>query len=302
MPGLQICEKLPRLARLAKRYSLIRSMTHGDGGHDGGMHIAMTGDSRPKPSTPYFGSVVGKLRPATRNLPSYVWLQNLAGDVQPRYETGGFLGAAYAPVRVGKDLDNPSVPGFRFKAFDPASGLSLERLAQRRQLLGQFEPPAALLPGATADCRRVQEHAFELLTGQQAQQAFDLAREPDDARDRYGRHPLGQNLLLARRLIEAGVRLVSVVAWTGTPPGANFSNVQTWDMHGGGLGSIFGTGPYGLGWALPHVDEAVTALLEDLVARDLLGGPSWSWSASSAARLRSIMGPGAIIGPTATPP
>ncbi len=66
------------------------------------------------------------------------------------------------------------------------------------------------------------------------------------------------------------MRLVSVVAWTGTPPGSNFSNVQTWDMHGGGLGSIFGTGPYGLGWALPRVDEAVSALLEDLVARDLL--------------------------------
>src|SRR5262245_14915385 len=84
VPGLQICEKLPRLARLVDRYCLIRSMTHGNGGHDGGMHICMTGHSNPAPNTPYFGSVVAKLRPATRNLPSYVWLQNLAGDVQPR--------------------------------------------------------------------------------------------------------------------------------------------------------------------------------------------------------------------------
>jgi uncharacterized protein (DUF1501 family) len=270
VPGFQICEKLPRLAKLAKHYSLIRSMTHGDGGHDGGMHICMTGNSRPKPNTPYFGSVVAKLRPATRNLPSYVWVQNLAGDVQPRYETGGFLGAAYSPVRVGKDLDNPSAPGFRFKAFDPASGLSLQRLAERRQLLERFEPTQSLAPGATADTRRVQEEAFELLTGHDAQQAFDLAREPRDLRERYGMHPLGQNLLMARRLIEAGVRLVSVVAWTGIPAGAKFSNVQTWDMHGGGLGGIFGEGPYGLGWALPRVDEAVSALLEDLVGRDLL--------------------------------
>src|SRR5438309_4212151 len=95
VPGMQICEKLPRLARLADRYCLIRSMTHGNGGHDGGMHVCMTGHSNPAPETPYFGSVAAKLRPSTRNIPSYVWLQNLAGDVQPRYLTGGSLGAAY---------------------------------------------------------------------------------------------------------------------------------------------------------------------------------------------------------------
>src|SRR6266540_2969231 len=84
--------------------------------------------------------------------------------------------------------------------------------------------------------------------------------------------PLGQNLLLARRLVEAGVRLVSVTAWTGLPAGEKFRNVQTWDMHGdgAGLGSIFGTGHFGLGWALPRVDEAVSALLEDLALRGLL--------------------------------
>ena len=77
---------------------------------------------------------------------------------------------------------------------------------------------------------------------------------------------------MARRLVEAGVRLVSVTAWTGTPPGEQFRNVQTWDMHGNGvgLGSIFGTGAYGLGWALPRVDEALSALLEDLHVRGLL--------------------------------
>jgi hypothetical protein len=92
------------------------------------------------------------------------------------------------------------------------------------------------------------------------------------ARDRYGRHPLGQNLLMARRLIEAGVRLVSVTAWAGTPPGEKFRNVQTWDMHGdgAGLGSIFGKGAFGLSWALPNLDQGVSALLEDLSTRGLL--------------------------------
>lgn len=117
-----------------------------------------------------------------------------------------------------------------------------------------------------------QERAVDLVTGPEARRAFDLGLEPTPTRDRYGRHALGQNLLMARRLIESGVRLVSVTAWAGLPPGERFRNVQTWDMHGGGagLGSIFGTGAFGLGWALPNVDQAVSALLEDLELRGLL--------------------------------
>src|SRR5262245_20421721 len=274
VPGIRIGELLPRLARLADRYCLVRSMTHPNGGHDGGMHICMTGHTAPKENTPYFGSVMAKVRPSTRNIPSYVWLQNLAGDVQPRYLGGGFLGAAYAPLRVGNDLDNPSAPNFRVSAFDPPRDVPLDRLHRRQALLGRVEPGSSpMLKARPADSlRRFQERAVELLTGPEARRAFDLEREPAAVRDRYGRHPLGQNLLMARRLIEAGVRLVSVTAWCGTPPGERFRNVQTWDMHGEGvgLGSIFGTGAYGLGWALPRVDEAVSALLLDLEQRGLL--------------------------------
>ena len=241
-------------------------MTHGNGGHDGGMHVCMTGHSAPREDTPYFGSVMAKLRPATRNVPSYVWVQNLAGDVQPRYLTGGFLGAAYSPLRVGTDLDNPSAPGFRVTAFDPADGRAGRAAAcGGEQLLASVDPDGGSM-------RRFQERAVDLVTGPEARRAFDLEREPPSLRDRYGRGPLGQNLLLARRLIEAGVRLVSVTAWAGLPPGEKFRNVQTWDMHGdgAGLGSIFGTGHFGLGWALPRLDEAVSALLEDLDDRGLL--------------------------------
>jgi uncharacterized protein (DUF1501 family) len=271
VPGIRLGELLPRLAGLADRYLLVRSMTHGNGGHDGGMHICMTGHSAPTLETPYFGSVVARVRPARRNVPSYVWLQNLAGDVQPRYLTGGFLGAAYSPLRVGNDLDNPAAPNFRFRAFDPAEGLSHDRLRGRLQMLDQLNP-STVATGPAISMRRFQERAVDLLTGPEARQAFDLSLEPERLRDRYGRHPLGQNLLMARRLIEAGVRLVSVTAWAGTPPGERFRNVQTWDMHGNGagLGSIFGTGAYGLGWALPNLDRAVAALLEDLDDRGLL--------------------------------
>ena len=138
-PGLEICELLPQLALKSDKFTVVRSMTHGNGGHDGGMHVAMTGHSNPKVDTPYFGSVVSRVRPSTRNMPSYVWLQNLAGDVEPRYLKGGFLGTAYSPLRVGNDLDNPSVPEFRFSAFDPPAGTSTEKLLLRKKLLQRLE-------------------------------------------------------------------------------------------------------------------------------------------------------------------
>jgi hypothetical protein len=237
------------------------------------MHVCMTGHSQPAENTPYFGSVVAKLRPPSANVPPYVWLQNLAGDVQPRYLTGGFLGAAHAPLRVGTDLDNPSAPGFTVKSFDPPADVPTPRLLARQKLLAGVERAGQVPAGHESEnMTQYREKAVDLLTGPAARAAFDLDREPDKLRDRYGRHPLGQNLLMARRLIEAGTRLVSVTAWTGLPPGEKFRNVQTWDMHGNGagLGSIFGTGHFGLGWALPRVDEAVSALLEDLSDRGLL--------------------------------
>jgi hypothetical protein len=268
-------ELLPLLAERSNKYAVVRSMTHGNPGHDGGMHVAMTGHSTPLPNTPYFGSIASYLRPSTRNIPSYVWLQNLAGDVEPRYLRGGFLGMAHSPLRVGTDLDNPSSEKFRFTAFDPVPGMTSESLLARRELLNALEPTAPSdTVSTTSAFSRFQEKAFELVTGQQARQAFDLAGESDKLRDRYGRHALGQNLLMARRLVEAGVRLVNVTAWCGVAEGEKFTNVQTWDMHGptaaAHLGSIFGTGTYGLGHALPRVDQAVSALLDDLSDRGLL--------------------------------
>ena len=249
-------------------------MTHGNPGHDGGMHVCMTGHSQSVESTPYFGSVVAKLCPPSGNVPPYVWLQNLAGDVQPRYLTGGFLGAAYAPLRVGTDLDNPSAPGFRVTSFDPPPDVPMERLLDRQKLLARVESAGhgPLEDDEAGNMEKYRGKAVDLLTGPEARRAFDLDREPARTRDRYGRHPLGQNLLMARRLIEAGTRLVSVTAWTGLPPGEKFRNVQTWDMHGNGpgLGSIFGTTAFGLSWALPRVDEAVSPLLTDLGDRGLL--------------------------------
>jgi hypothetical protein len=271
VPGIQVGELLPRLAKRADRYCVIRSMTTIPGEHPSCVHAFLAGSSQPQQDDPYLGSVLSKLRPSVQRVPSYVWLTDMF-DSGPRFKTGGFLGSAHAPMHISKD---PSAPDFKVTAFDPPAGVTAEQVRQRRGLRDALEasPPAAL-PGAADRFRQVQEKAFDLVTGSAARQAFDIAAEPDRVRDRYGRGPLGQNLLLARRLIEAGVRLVSLHAWTGVPPGYKLTQTNNWDMHGGqsipGDPGIFGKGTHGLGWCLPHLDRGVSALLDDLQERGLL--------------------------------
>jgi uncharacterized protein (DUF1501 family) len=270
LPGLRVCELMPRLAGLADRYCLIRSMSHPNGDHQSAMHTFLGGSTRPAPDAVYFGSVLARTRPAVCNVPSYVWLQDLEGSsgVGKRYLGGGFLGPSCAPLRVGNGLDNPSAPDFRVQVFDGPRGLTPEQLDRRHRLLSELDPAGNAPAGATL--RRLQERAFDLVTGTEARRAFDLGQEPAAVRDRYGRNPLGQNLLMARRLIEAGVRLVSVTAFTGTPDPKQYWDVNMWDMHGNGS-DIFGTGYNSLGYALPRFDQALSALLEDLSERGLLG-------------------------------
>src|SRR5437879_8667811 len=159
---------MTRFARIADQYCLVRSMSHQNPGHDGGMHVCMTGHSNPEPDTPYYGSVMARLRPAARNIPSYVWIQNLAGDVQPRYLTGGYLGAAYSPLRVGTDLDNPAAANFRMTAFDTPSDVPAERLHERCRLLSLLDHKqrAPREPSLAASMKRFQARAVELVPGQ----------------------------------------------------------------------------------------------------------------------------------------
>lgn len=280
VPGFQVGELMPRLATLADRYAVIRSMTHNVPVHDIANKMLLAGQSLPAPDAPSFGAVVSKLRPSTASVPSHVWLQKFGGGAappEPSYLTGGFLGMAHSPLLIGVNHeDHPANPAFRVKAFDTADGVSLARLNSRRQLLDRVEAPSHRDTTALPEARMTQSHgqfrekAFDLLSGSQTRKAFDIEQEAPQVRDRYGRHPLGQNLLLARRLVEAGVRLVNVVAWTGLAPGEKFMSIETWDMHGNAGIDIFANGWNGLGWALPKCDEAVSALLEDLGARGLL--------------------------------
>ena len=149
-------------------------------GHDGAMHICITGHRRPTERTPYYGSVMAKLRPSGGYLPSYAWVQNLAGDVKPWYKTGGALGMAHAPLLVGRDLDNPSNPKFRFKEFDPPQDCTADRLNKRHELLGVLEHDGRTVPGdAAAAFGDLQQKAIELVTGNEAKRAFNLSFESD---------------------------------------------------------------------------------------------------------------------------
>ncbi|HEY8503972.1 MAG TPA: DUF1501 domain-containing protein [Gemmataceae bacterium] len=274
-PGFRVGELMPNLARVSNLYAVIRSMSHTVPVHDIANQMLLAGSSRPAPDAPALGSIVAKLRPPAENVPPYVWLQKFGGGAAPpdrSYLTGGFLGMPYAPLVIGHGHDdNPAAEGFRVRAFDTAEDVGLDRLETRMRLLGELEGPrTAARPEPQRSWETFRARAFDLLHGARARRAFDVSREPPAVRDRYGRNPLGQNLLLARRLIEAGVRLVSVVAWTGLAPGEKFLSVETWDMHGNAGIGIFENGWNGLGWALPRADRAVAALLEDLRDRGLL--------------------------------
>jgi hypothetical protein len=275
VPGMRIGELLPRISRQASRCCLIRSMTHAAAGHLDGMHVCLSGQSRPSADAPYLGSIVGKLRPSRSNIPSYVWIQDMEYDAGTYFHTGGALGPLHAPLRVGKGVENFAKPGFRATAFDPAAGLTAARLLRRRELLPTLEgsgKPTPAFPEADK-LSHFRQRAFDLVTGPEARRAFDLELEPSRVREHYGRHPLGQNLLAARRLIEAGVRLVSVHAFTGFDGRTKWPPVvNVWDMHGAGgkPTSIFSSNTYGLPYVLPRFDQAVSALLDDLAQRGRL--------------------------------
>ncbi len=274
-PGFQICELMPRLAKLSEQYAVIRSMTHKVAEHKLANSMMLAGRENPAADDPSFGAMVAKLRPSKASIPDHVWLQKFGGGAAPpdhTYLTGGHLGMAYAPMLLGRNHDdNPATPGFRVRAFDTPKDISPGQLADRRRLL---EAAQQLSPvGGTAEFEAFDSHqqrSIDLLNGRAAKDAFNLERESPRMRDRYGRNPLGQHLLLARRLVEAGTRLVNVAAWTGLGRGEKFVSVETWDMHGNADVGIFENGWNGLPFALPRTDQAVATLLEDLRERGLL--------------------------------
>ena len=275
VPGMRISELHPRLAKLTRHFCLIRSMTHPGNisNHFDAMHNCLSGQAGAPADSPYLGSVLSKVRPSQRNVASYVWLIKCVGDpvfCAPNIGTGGSLGAPYAPLFVGSAENNPALPGF--KAPDILSSKEAPaRMQGRRQLLDDLNRGRS---SKQREWQQLHRRGFELATAAGPRRAFEIDREDPRLRDRYGRNPLGQNLLLARRLVESGVGFVTVNGWTGPAPGQKGGGPpsSSWDMHGGemGMGNAFGNGSYGMGWCLPVLDAALSALIIDLQERGLL--------------------------------
>lgn len=280
VPGMRISELHHHLAGMTDRFALINSMTHvgNISNHFDAMHHCLSGTSEAPLDSPYMGSILAKVRPNDRGIASYVWLIKCVGDpvfCAPGIGTGGYLGMAHSPLFVGSATNHPAMP--EFAAPDELlPAVPLDRMHERRHLLAGLRDAAAGVPSnqTLQDWDDLHGRAFELTSGSEARQAFDLDREPAKVRERYGMHPLGQNLLLARRLVEAGVGFVTVNGWTGRAPNDTGGGPpsSSWDMHGSemGMGNAFGAGSYGMGYCLPRLDEGLSALLIDLEDRGLL--------------------------------
>jgi hypothetical protein len=262
VPGTHISSLLPLLAQRAHRYAIIRSVSdeYIGGAHGQSVYLALTGHKNPRVSGddirpaaddyPCMGSAVARLSGQGHALPPHVWLLDMHRRTFAG-EGGGFLGQTHDPFRI---LQDPNRPDFRVQALTPPREVPLERFGARRGLLDEIQRQSDGVLG-----RRVmdahQQRAFNMILAPQTRTAFDLGAEPATVRDRYGRHKFGQGVLLARRLVEHGVPLVTVF-WNGEDvPGG-------WDLHYRNRERLPPlTGP---------LDRALSALLDDLDARGLV--------------------------------
>lgn len=263
IPGYQICEHLPELARRADKYAVIRSLSHSDNNHLMSTHHVLTGEKQPggffdkvasRDDWPCYSSALSFLRPRNDGLPSGVNLPTFLreGPLTWPGQHAGFLGQSFDPWQIA---DDPNKKDFRVDALTLAPGIDVSRLGSRQSLLGDVNRQQIQLEEVAQSLRlqKDQQLAFSMLTSSKLSQAFELHREPDAVRDRYGRNTTGQSLLLARRLIQSGVPIVQ----------ANIGHVQNWDSHG----NIFPTLKDRL---LPPLDRGVAALLDDLESGGLL--------------------------------
>jgi hypothetical protein len=252
VPGVQICEHLPRTAALMNEVALIRSLTHELGNHDTGSRFLLTGH-RPLPAMehPSLGSLVSHAAGAGGTMPPYVAIPHDGVGGDSNAARSGYLPGAFAAFSTGRD---PS----RVDGLQLPDGVSFERGARRHAMLEKMDALSRQVeqgPG-TADRDAYYEQAWRLLSSPEAKAAFDLSREAPKNRERYGPANIGAGCLLARRLVEAGSRFVTVV-----DPG--------WDMHQQIFRELPDSRFPGSG-KLPSLDRAYAALLTDLRERGLL--------------------------------
>ena len=254
VPGVHFCELVPQLAKSLDKYTVVRSIAHKQNNHGAGNHYLMTGRPTPVPVGcgahvtfhPSFGSVVSKERNLRNGLPGYVSMPRMSRSGGPN-----FLGAPYAPFVLSND---PNSSSFKVRDVSIPDVIADPRAENRRELratldnLERIQDKVAADPAVSID--EFYRQSYELVYSKPAQEAFDISREPEKTRERYGRNGFGQRLLLARRMTEVGVPFVTVYS-------------GGWDHHT----NIF---PSLKDKALPPVDQGVSALIEDLHERGSL--------------------------------
>jgi hypothetical protein len=275
VPGVFISEHFPRLATRVHRLAIVRSMSHDDFAHLSTAHRILTGHLAPRPHSdadgpspgdwPHLGALVARCRPTPGALPSAVTMPwTVAHPAAPGGKApgqhGGWLGKGFDPFRVEGD---PGAVGFQVEGLGPPEGLDSGRMCDRRALLAAMGNGRDLAGTGPRAWDGFQARALDALASAEARGAFQVEREDPRVRDRYGRHIHGQCLLLARRLVEAGVGLVTV-NWHND--GQNF-----WDTHGDNFRQLRDR-------LMPPADQGFAALLDDLEARGLLDETLVVWA------------------------
>jgi hypothetical protein len=269
--GIQICERLPRTAKVMHKVTLVRTLKHTMKNHNSAGYYSLTGHAPPTDDQrlrdsrdlfPAYGSVVSKLAPAKAGLPTFVSFPYTIrdGSITPG-QHASFLGKSHDPLFISQD---PNSPDFRLPELSLPSNISPERLNNRREVLKLIDQQTELME-FSARAKGIDEHyqrAMAMLSSPAVKKAFDLSSEPAATRDRYGRTTYGQSCLLARRLVEAGARFVNVYLSPviGGCEGG-------WDTHGFNDKPMY---PILKKYLLPLTDQTLPTLLDDLDARGLL--------------------------------
>ncbi len=245
LDGVQFSENMKEMAKIADKITVIRSMTHREAAHERGTHNMFTG-YRPSPaiSYPSFGSVISHELGSRNNLPPYVCVPNQPNE----YAGTGYLSSAYGPFSLGSD---PASSNFSVKDLTLPNGVDDERFGRRRSLLEAVDSHFRSMEkdDKIEAMDSFYQSAYGLVSSEKAREAFDISKEDNKLRDRYGRNQAGQRMLMARRLVESGVRLVTLT-------------YGGWDHHNN-IKSAFGK-------AGPELDKALATLISDLDERGML--------------------------------
>ena len=274
VPGVPICERLPRMAKVMDKVCLLHGVHHTMRNHNSATYYALSGHEPPVDDItlrdspelyPAYGSVVDHLAPAAPGVPTFVaYPYQIRDGVNSPGQHASFLGKAHDPLLI---LEDPNRDDFRLPELSLPEDVSLDRLADRRGLQEIVNRQSRLLErSATASgMDAFYQRAIGMLNSPQVRSAFDLAHAGDAERERYGRHTYGQGCLLARRLVEAGVRLVTV--YFSPNIGGSSTTSGGWDTHANNGKKMF---PIITQYHLPYTDRTLPTLIEDLDDRGLL--------------------------------